>query len=76
MLGNLQCKSGQEAGLPFTKAENTFSLAEEGHLASGDNPIRVDDIFTGGTLGVLEFGRGSAARTTSTPSPRPAMGLQ
>lgn len=55
MRGNLQCKGGQETGLAFAKCESAFHLAEEGHFASGDNTIRVNDVITSRVLGILQF---------------------
>ena len=55
MLRNLQCKGGQEASLAFAECENAFRLAEEGHFASRDHAIRVDDYITSRVLGILEF---------------------
>jgi len=55
MLGNLQCKIGQEAGLAFAELERGFRLSK-GHLASRDNAIRADDFFASRFLRVLEFG--------------------
>ena len=53
VLGNLQCKGGEETCLASAKRESVFHLAKRGHFASGDDAIRVDDFVTSMLIGLL-----------------------
>lgn len=75
MLGNLQCKGGQESCLAFSKRESAFHLAEDGHFASSDNSIRVDDFVTSRLLGILEFGERKRSTNDLRPPAKASDGL-
>ena len=75
VLGNLQCEGGQEASLAFTKGENAFRLAKEGHFASSDNAIGANDFFASRLLGILEFGKRKGGTNHLYPLAKASDGL-